>query len=49
MEKKRNGAEGKNEPNEGRGVLYINISNGITDGHLLLSVALNSVGNSIEN
>jgi len=28
----------------GGGVLYINFSDGITDRHLLLSVALNSVG-----
>jgi hypothetical protein len=49
MEKKRNEAERKNEPNRGRGVLYINISDGITDGNLLLSVALNSVGNAVGN
>jgi hypothetical protein len=29
----------------GGGVLYSNFSDGITDGHLLLSVALNSVSN----
>jgi len=33
MEKKRNGAREKNEPNRGRGVLYSNISDGITDGN----------------
>ena len=33
MEKKRNGAERKNEPNGGRGDLYGNFSDGITDGH----------------
>jgi hypothetical protein len=31
MEKKRNGAREKNEPNGGG--LYSNFSNGITDGH----------------
>jgi len=30
MEKKRNGAREKNEPNGGRGVLYSNFSDGIT-------------------
>ena len=48
MEKKRKRAREKNEPNRG-GVLYINISDGITDGNLLLSVALNSVGNAVGN
>jgi len=32
MEKKRNGAREKKEPNGG-GVLYSNFSDGITDGH----------------
>jgi hypothetical protein len=45
MEKKRNRAKRKNEPNGGRGVLYINFSDGIIDKNLLLSVALNSFGN----
>jgi hypothetical protein len=49
MEKKRNGAERKNKPNGGRGVLYNNFSDGITDGNLLLSVALNSVSNAVGN
>jgi hypothetical protein len=40
---------GKNETNGERGGLYINISDGITDGYLLLSVALNSIGNTIGN
>ena len=33
MEKKRNGARGKNEPNGGRGVLFSNFSDGIIDGN----------------
>jgi hypothetical protein len=41
MEKKRNGAERKNEPNGGRGVLYNNFSDGITDGNLLLPSVIN--------
>jgi hypothetical protein len=50
MEKKINGAERKKRTKwGGGGVLYINISDRITDGHLLLSVALNSVGNFVGN
>jgi hypothetical protein len=33
----------------GGGVLYCNFSDGIIDGHLLLLVALNSVGNIVGN
>jgi hypothetical protein len=33
MEKKRNGSREENEPNGGRGGLYSNFSDGITDGN----------------
>jgi hypothetical protein len=33
----------------GGGFLHIIISDGITDGHLLLSVALNFIGNTVGN
>jgi len=50
MEKKRNGAERKKWTKRGgRGDLYDNFSDGITDGNELLLVALNSVSNSVGN